>query len=361
MTSNKNPALLSPASDFLLTGGGSLLVFAALLLFVPRDESALHVVGRVASALLFLINYPHFAHSYQLLYGRYRKRLRAPECSAGQRLRLHAAGVAVPGLIVVWFVFCLGSGGQRWLGYTLNTMFLLAAWHFAKQGYGVLVVLSARKGVYLSRAEVRIFKLNVHLAWVFAWLLTNRAVAEESRYGVVYSTFACPGWLLWLSGSICALTTLLVLAMLLGRVRKRQPSLSWNGQLAYFGTLYVWLILCDSHPAFLLLVPLFHSLQYLPFVWRYRLGELLQESEAGRVVLFRFVRFELVGLVLGMLLFAGFPALLDLAVDYDRTRLGPALPFFLFATLVNIHHYFIDNVIWRAEIPGVQRLSSYPV
>ena len=355
MTSPKSPALISPVADFLLTGGGSLLVLGAFLAFVPRDEGALRAVGVVGSALLFLVNYPHFAHSYQLLYVRFRERLRAPECSARLRLRILAVGVAVPVLIAAYFLFCVSFAGQRWLGYTLNAMFLLAAWHFARQGYGVLVVLSARKGALLSSGEALLFKLNVHLAWVFAWLLTNRAVTEESRYGVAYRTLACPNWLLWLSGLACAATTLLVLAVLAGRLWKRRPALSSNGLIAYFGTLYLWLILCDLHPAFLPLVPMFHGLQYLPFVWRRRLGEIRQESAAGRTTVFLFARFELVGLALGMLLFAGLPALIDSVVDYDQTSWGPALPFFLFATLVNIHHYFIDNVIWRAEYPSVRR------
>lgn len=71
-------------------------------------------------------------------------------------------------------------------------------------------------------------------------------------------------------------------------------------------------------------------------------------------MLFRFVRFEIVGLGLGMLLFVGLPSLFGMVADDAGSGLGPTLPFFLFATLVNIHHYFIDNAIWRAERPEVR-------
>jgi hypothetical protein len=59
--------LVSPAADVLMAGGASLLLFAILKLTVPKtaDTSALAAALYYAA---FLVNYPHFAASYQLLY-----------------------------------------------------------------------------------------------------------------------------------------------------------------------------------------------------------------------------------------------------------------------------------------------------
>ena len=60
--------LHGPWADFLLLGGGSFIVLAAMAAFFPRDEASRVAL---AGAMLFLahfVNHPHFAHSYQIFY-----------------------------------------------------------------------------------------------------------------------------------------------------------------------------------------------------------------------------------------------------------------------------------------------------
>lgn len=354
----RGTSLLSPAADFLLTGGGSLLVYAAMLLLVPTDEVAMGRIAIASIVLLFLVNYPHFAHSYQLLYQGFARKLTDRTSSVSLRLRYAWVGIGVPLIIAGYFAVCIALQSPRWLGYSLNAMFLLAAWHFARQGYGVLVVLSALKGAFLSRREQIVLKLNVHACWLLTWVSVNQTIHESSRYGLQYVTFALPPALLATFLVLGLSTTLATLIVLFRRWFGGAVALSLNGLLAYVATLYFWLLVGDQHPGFLALVPMFHALQYLPFVWKFKLNEsraaAVGRKDAEGVVLFRMIRFVVIGALLGFLLFAGLPRSIDLAGPFAGGLFGETLTLAFCATFVNVHHYFIDSVIWRADVPGVR-------
>ena len=139
----------------------------------------------------------------------------------------------------------------------------------------------------------------------------------------------------------------------------------FNGIIAYFTSLYIWMAL-RLDPFFLLLVPVFHSLQYLIVVWRYQYNKTYfshirnsqQEMNCDGVfsaALWRFVRFIAVGGALGYLGFWGIPQFFDSMLPYNKTVFGGTMFMFIFWIFINIHHYFMDNVIWRRENPDTKR------
>ena len=140
-----------------------------------------------------------------------------------------------------------------------------------------------------------------------------------------------------------------------------------NGLLAYVAAAYVWLLFVRFDPVLLLVVPLFHSLQYMAVVWRYQLnaeGERLSERPPEAATRWKawlrsapagLVRFALVAGVLGYLGFWLAPIVLDTVTGYDRAVFGATVFLFIGWTFINIHHYFIDNVIWRRDNPGTRR------
>jgi hypothetical protein len=67
------------------------------------------------------------------------------------------------------------------------------------------------------------------------------------------------------------------------------------------------------------------------------------------------VLFLVLGILLGWLGFWGLPAWLNGAVAYDRGIFGATASFFVFWIFINIHHYFLDNVMWRRENPETRR------
>jgi hypothetical protein len=64
-------------------------------------------------------------------------------------------------------------------------------------------------------------------------------------------------------------------------------------------------------------------------------------------------------IVLGMLL-GGFslwilPILLDTHVAFDKSLFGEHIFTFMVYIFVNVHHYFLDNVIWRKDNPEISK------
>ena len=69
----------------------------------------------------------------------------------------------------------------------------------------------------------------------------------------------------------------------------------------------------------------------------------------------RLTVFLVVGVLLGWLGFWGLPGWLNGSVDYDRGIFGPTVFLFVCWIFINIHHYFLDNVMWRRENPETRR------
>ena len=65
--------------------------------------------------------------------------------------------------------------------------------------------------------------------------------------------------------------------------------------------------------------------------------------------------FVLSGLLLGFIGFWGLPLLLDATVPYDRALFGNTMFVFVFWIFINVHHYFLDNVMWRRENPDTRK------
>jgi len=101
-------------------------------------------------------------------------------------------------------------------------------------------------------------------------------------------------------------------------------------------------------------IPALHSVQYLYFVWRLRRNE-ARASEGpptfGRPAAVQVGILAASAVALGILAMRGIPALFDGAFGGKEGDggLGPTPYFAAVYTIVNIHHYFMDSVIWRRE------------
>ena len=390
--------LYGPAVDFLLLGGGSFIVLAAMAAFFPRDEASRVAL---AGAMLFLahfVNHPHFAHSYQIFYRGFVRKAFGPESPLAARYRF--AGILVPAVLAVFFAAALAEGSVALLGLAANVMLFTVGWHYAKQGFGILMLDAARKGIRFGSAERRRLLWNTHLTWVMYWFVANDALKAKELWGITYYLIDVPDPLLVAMVAAVAVSTLAVGRDLFAKWRSER-ALPLNGLVAYVAAVYVWLAVSRIDPVLLFVVPFFHSLQYLGVVWRYQLnveadrcgaerrtpGEGMDSGAGGdaaepdrpahaggsagathaagdsarrwkawlRSIPAGLTRFLVVGGVLG---FAGFwaaPITVDALSGYDQAIFGATLFLFIGWTFINIHHYFIDNVIWRRDNPEARR------
>ena len=356
--------------DLLGLGGASLIVLVALALLFPEGDEPKAMLAATMLFLAHFVNHPHFAHSYQIFYDGFTKKAFSPESVLASRYIL--AGVVVPAVLVAYFALTLAQGSAALLGLAANVMFFTVGWHYAKQGYGILMVDAARSKVRFSPGERRRLVWNTHLTWVSYWLLTNDAFAEKDYWGLTYYTLDVPDPILVAMFALVAVSTLLVARDFLVKWRAER-TLPLNGLVAYVAAIYIWLFVARIDPVLILVVPFFHSLQYLVVVWRYQLNvesdTLGRQAEgaAGAALLawvrsapVKLARFMIAGGILGALGFWWAPVALDTFAGYDRAVFGTTAFLFMAWTFINIHHYFIDNVIWRRENPEIRRHLLVP-
>jgi len=358
--------LFHPVTDFLVAGGGSLIV-APVIIWLIRDKGAVTPKAAVASLTLsLLINYPHFAHSYQLLYSGIVQRITG---NTGWKVRLRYlwAGFIVPAIFGLFLAGVFVTGNVSALGYSANAMALTVGWHYVKQGYGVAIVLSAIRRIYYTNLEKRLLLLNGYAVWLYSWMALNEALREVTYLGITYMTLAIPSLARTLAGGAAVLTTLAVVVAMAQRILWRRQAVSWNGLIGYGCSLYLWVVARYTDPVLALFVPMFHSLQYLMFVWRYEINKAEVDAHSDRPgrgrrpsARDRFGRFVITGLVLGFLGFIALPVILNAVVAPDPQRWGPSLFAFICVIWINVHHYFIDNVIWRRDNDDVRRFLFAP-
>ena len=354
-------AFFSPAFDFLCLGGGSLVLLPVLVWVIPdtADASALYL----AMLLSNIINHPHFVHSYQIFYRTFGAVVGNPSTDRKLQARYLWAGIGAPILIALCFAAALWLGDARTLGYAGNAMAFFVGWHYVKQGYGMLMVDAALRRSYFGSTEKKVLLVNSYACWILAWMAGNKAIAEGDFWGLAFATFDIPVALLWGGAGVVAATTILTALVLFRHARAHRDGIPVNGIAAYVAALYPWLLMIRE-PVLGTLIPAMHSLQYLVIVWRYQLNVERAKPDAGdhfpRLKAFRiapskgtlrFADFIFRGTVLGVFSFWIVPYILSVTVPYDQAQYGDYLFFFVLIIFINIHHYFIDNAMWRKENP----------
>lgn len=359
-----NTALLNPFVDFLMVGGGALLFLIALLFFGDYSKDDLLIYGAVSMLLANFVNHPHFAHSYQIIYSDFKHKLTSEQVPAHMRVRYWWTGIIVPILIVTFFALCFLFDAAEMLGYAANVMFFLVGWHYVKQGYGILIVLSVKKRVFLTNREKNMLRYNGYVLWMLSWVMVNSFLVNQSNVGkdylgLTYYAFNLPTILLQVL-SVCAVISSVLCGVLFIQRHKRGENLpSFNGMVAYISAVYIWIFIRWIDPMAALFIPMFHSLQYLPFVWRYKYSQYQQDSsmqQSGKwTIIYMVAAFVFAGSIMGYLGFHAFPKLMDVMLPYDEVLYGTALFVFMWWIFINIHHYFIDNTIWRKDNRDAQK------
>lgn len=350
-------SLYSPAIDFLLLGGGSLL-FLPIVALLPHELAP--DVLFATFLLSFLVNYPHFAHSYQIFYRDFGNKLRGIGYPHHLQIRYAFAGLVVPLLIVAGFAWAYVTRDAQAMGLAANAMGFFVGWHYVKQGYGLLIVDSVLQKSYFGDRAKKVFRLNAYSCWIFFFLFASRGLRDADYLGLKYYFLDVPVSLLWLAGICMALSTVVAVYEAWRTERRNSArNIPLNGYVAYVVSIYIWLAVFWSQSV-LYFIPAFHSLQYLAVVWRYELNRqetALSLSPPGdrKLKWVRLATFLGIGFVLGAAAFWIIPRLLETTANYDSIVFGGRLFSFMFLIFINIHHYFLDNVMWRKDNPDVSR------
>lgn len=351
-------ALLGKNIDWLMVGGLSVLVFCGFHLFVsPKQDSS--SLSWLMYSLSFAVNYPHFMVSYQLLYWDQRK----------QMLRKPAylwAGFVVPAVLIVTIGLGFVAKSQFILSMLVQLMYITVGWHYVKQTFGSMVVMSSTKNFFFTKGERRALLANLYSLWGWSFLWGQKTERRSTFYGIEYDLVGVAEGVLWTCGVLVCLSLLVVLWLFLKRyIRTGETAV--GAAWVSFGALYVWYLPFSSHKHFFLVIPFFHCLQYLLFVYALKgrtwTAELSADSdqpqELRRRWLSRAVIYFGICYVLSVVCFWALPTFFDRQWDSSDSAhsiiWGSSICLAIAHLVINIHHYFIDNVIWRNDNPDFVR------
>lgn len=307
------------------------------------------------------LNHPHFAHSYQIFYRGFTEK--AFDNHHSLKNKYLFAGIGVPVILTTFFVYCMTSSNFKLLGFAGNAMSFLVGWHYVKQGYGMLMVSAVLKRNFFNDRDKQVLLFNAYFVWLFSWALTNNIIAEMTMWGIEYYVIALPEWFLWLLAVPLAVTTLWSCRIFISGCLANYKNYPINGVISYLTSLYIWLIVVNIHPVLILIIPAFHSLQYLVVVWRYEINRtsdvIVHEKGSDEIdqktLVAKVGAIILLSVVFGFLGFWVLPVALEIFISYEKVSPSLKAFFFIFWIFINIHHYFIDNVIWKKENTDVSK------
>lgn len=349
---HKDNHLFSPVIDFLTLGGGSAVLLLALLLFSPKPGYQ-EIVVFLTIYIAYVINNPHFANSYQLFYSDFRSAMAADETPKPLRFRYVFAGIVVPVIMAVYFMIAVILPAPELFKWSISAMFFFVGWHYVKQGYGIAMVDAACKKAYYKDDEKKALLFIAYTAWLANFIFLNSSVSAGSFQGLEYYALDLPESFRVPAQAIVytlAIASLIIFAKKIINDKARAP---FNGMIAYFVSIFLWIAMIATHPLYATLIPVFHSLQYMAVVWRLKLNQAKKQDKSRIISLGKFV---ITGIILGVIGFNLIPYFMENTIPKPDDLSSAAVFFIACGVFINIHHYFIDNVIWRKEN---KQISTY--
>ena len=247
-------------------------------------------------------------------------------------------------------------------------MFLLVGWHYVKQGFGVMTVLSARRGVTFRPRERLAILAHCFAGWAYAW--ANPAVpapgvrgegrrlhrARAPTLARAHATRVVFARAPWSRSSGRPLREVAARGALAARHAAHRALLSACGRGRSTPAV---------DPLVRYVIPALHSVQYLYFVWLMKRNEARErEGHRGSRPSGRVAPGRSGGVGAG----AGLAPLPRRPRGARRRRssraasapsmLGPTPYFAAIYVFVNIHHYFMDTVTGAARTRS--RATSAP-
>ena len=368
---------ISRPIDFLMLGGLSILVWIPVYFLkdsIGLAESFTLAIPAAALSLAYWVNYPHFMASYKLAY------MQGKDFIVSNWFQLIFVPIALIIAVLIslnyWsssvsdsrLVFFFNTLfeffglktrlglypnlGSEMLGALLLLMYFTVGWHYSKQTFGCMMVYAKLDNYRLGNIERNILRYALLSTWWVTWLYVNCSEGTYPFYGLTVYRLNLP--YVWFQASYVIVGLMFVtVALIFTRIYVRENRLPSVNFLIPMFALLLWHIPLLGDPQFFYLLGFFHSLQYFPFVAKV---EKTRYKVAGRSK----INTRLL-LFFGIMMFVGFLAFDYIPKSFDQMKDSASVlqaSFFMIAFLVfiNVHHYFIDNVLWRFKNREVREL-----
>ncbi len=345
--------------EFFAAGGLSILLLPLFVLFAPDGhETQISLIAMASFWLAYVINDPHFLVTYQIFYRDFAAKIKGRGYQKPEQIRYVMAGMVLPGLLLLWVVGVLVFSSAMMAAGLMQILFILVGWHYVKQGYGVLSVLSARRGIFYSALERNLLITHCLSAWIYAWFMPMSERVPFEMDGVNYMAIGVGQWPITMMFWVFVLSGVFAIGILM---RKFVGARTWPPMTAlsgFFVTIYLWVVWTNINEAFGYLIPALHSVQYLFFVFLLERGRArgVNGEKPQRQVLIHLARIAGIALLMGWLWFHFIPDWFDINMHWNEANLGPTIYMAMITGFINIHHFMMDNVIWRKGNPDMAYL-----
>ena len=315
-------------ADASLIGGLSIITWLGLGAFYTGADTKPLVT--TALVLSLFVNFPHFSATVYRLY-------QSPEHT--RQFPVTAWGLP---FIIFGAVFACFWQPEAVAPYFLLLFFFWSPYHYSGQTVGITMVYARRCGFPIGRRE----RLALS-AFVFAAFVSGATHMQENGltdfYGMSIPILALPAWMGPAAEAVMGAGALAFAGFAVAWCRAQRrllPPVVLLPAVAHF----IWFVPGASLKSFLIVIPFFHSLQYLLIALVVQLKRRVDADGAERS--WRRVRAEALrwgarNITGGVLLFIGLPLCFAWLPLPFLTIAG------IIAAAVNVHHFFVDGVIWK--------------
>jgi hypothetical protein len=324
----RSPYFVNGWVDASLIGGLSIITWLGLrALYTGADIKPLVTIALVLS---LFVNFPHFSATVYRLYQSSEHTRQFPVTAWGLPFIMFGA------------VFACFWQPEAVAPYFLLLFFFWSPYHYSGQTVGITMVYARRCGFPIGRRE----RLALS-TFVFAAFLYGATHMQENGltdfYGMSVPILAFPAWMGPAAQAVMCAGALAFAGFAVAWCRAQRrllPPIVLLPAVAHF----IWFVPGASLKSFLIVIPLFHSLQYLLIALVVQLKLRIDADGAERS--WRRVRVEALrwgarNMTGGVLLFIGLPLCFAWLPLPFLTIAG------IMAAAVNVHHFFVDGVIWK--------------
>jgi hypothetical protein len=320
--------------DFAIIGGLSIVAFILFRLFGPPERVDSPLAGLIAGWLVLVINNPHFSATNYRLYHSRENIMQYP----------------ITALVIPWFIltalFASALLPNLVAPYFVKIYIIWSPYHFSGQTVGITLIYARRAGFRVATWERLGLSAFVFGSYAYITSLRDTFPDGEMFQAVQMPSLGLPTWvpevfkyIMYAGG-----------ALFLGRViawcrtnRKILPPIVLLPAVAQ----YVWFVQGGTWNGFNAFVPGFHSLQYLLIAWSMQLKEKMDQKHIPPSVGYvaeESTRWGILNLIGGWLMFFAFPFVFGMVMG-----IAPFLAATLTSVAVQMHHFFVDGVIWKLK------------
>ena len=330
-----SPYFVGPKVDFLLIGGLSLLLF---FLLAPFSAERTGLVVFIAAVLTLFGNWPHFAATNYRLY------------HSKENVAQYPVTALVIPLVILGAVIMAFAYPTTWAPLWIKLFLLWSPYHFSGQSIGVSLIYARRSGLGVGRLERFALSSFIFATFIYPTALSETAGIPFAYFGIAVPRFGIPKMvpdlaLLWMTFSGLLLLVLVIRWSVLSR--KLFPMIVLLPAAAQV----VWFVLGRNVAGYVEFVPFFHGLQYLLIAWAMQLKEKMDLGHIApskQFVVGESRRWYLGIGALGIILFWILPRLALFLTGAPLLIVEPII-----ISAVQIHHFFVDGVIWKLKNPKV--------